>query len=40
MKLIEPIIIENLQLKNRMVMAPMRRSRANKDGVISELATE
>lgn len=36
MKLLEPIKIGNIELKNRMVMAPMTRSRANAEGVVGE----
>ncbi|PZF72714.1 alkene reductase [Taibaiella soli] len=38
MKILESISIGNLELKNRMVMAPMTRSRANDEGVINDLA--
>lgn len=34
MKLLEPIQLGKLRLKNRMVMAPMTRSRANQNGVV------
>lgn len=36
MKLLEPIKIGNQILKNSMAMAPMTRSRANQNGIISE----
>lgn len=36
MKLLEKIKLRNQSLKNRMVMAPMTRSRANKNGIISD----
>ncbi len=36
MKLLEPIKIGDTVLKNRMVMAPMTRSRANMDGVVGD----
>ena len=35
--LFEPLILGKLSLSNRIVMAPMTRSRANIDGVIGEL---
>jgi len=37
-KLFEPVAIGALQLKNRLVMAPMTRNRASHDGVPSEYA--
>jgi N-ethylmaleimide reductase len=40
MKLFETIKLGNLNLKNRMVMAPMTRSRANIDGVVGEMTVE
>ena len=36
MKLLEPIKIGTATLKNRMVMAPMTRSRANMEGIVGE----
>lgn len=39
MKLLETTTLGNLYLKNRMVMAPMTRSRADKNGVIIPLTT-
>lgn len=36
MKLLEPIKLGDKNLKNRMVMAPMTRSRANANGVVGE----
>jgi N-ethylmaleimide reductase len=37
MKLLEPIELQGLQLKNRMVMAAMTRSRASADGIVGDL---
>lgn len=39
MKLLEPLELGTLELRNRVVMAPMTRSRADDDGVPGELAT-
>ena len=39
MKLLEPNKLGDLNLKNRMVMAPMTRSRANKEGVVTPLTS-
>ncbi len=36
MKLFEPIKVGNHALKNRMVMAPMTRSRANLEGIVGD----
>lgn len=36
MKLLEPVSIGKAKLKNRMAMAPMTRSRANREGVVGE----
>jgi len=36
MKLLEPVSIGKVMLKNRMAMAPMTRSRANMEGVVGE----
>ncbi|SRR5690554_6825149 len=37
MKLLEPIQLGGIELKNRMVMAPMTRSRADHDGIVNDL---
>lgn len=39
-KLFEPISIKNLKVKNRLVMAPMTRSRAGADGVPTKLMSK
>lgn len=36
-QLLSPFVLGSLPLKNRMVMAPMTRSRANADGVVGEM---
>lgn len=36
MKLLEPVVLGHLSLKNRMAMAPMTRSRASYEGVVGE----
>jgi N-ethylmaleimide reductase len=38
--LFDPIAMGNSMLKNRIVMAPMTRSRAEKNGVSSDIAIE
>lgn len=40
MKLLEPIQLGNLNLKNKMVMAAMTRSRAYMDGIVTDLTVE
>lgn len=40
MKILEPIKIGSLTLKNRMAMAPMTRSRASITGVVQDITTE
>lgn len=40
MKLLEPIKLANLDLKNKMVMAAMTRSRADKNGVIRDITVQ
>lgn len=40
MKLFTPYTLGSLKLKNRMVMAAMTRSRADSDGIVSDLTTE
>lgn len=37
MKLLEPMKLGGIKLKNRMVMAPMTRSRADHDGIVNDL---
>lgn len=37
MKLLEPITLGGIPLKNRMVMAPMTRSRADHEGIVNDL---
>lgn len=37
MKLLESIQLGGIELKNRMVMAPMTRSRADHDGIVNDL---
>lgn len=39
-KLFQPLVLGDLQLKNRIVMAPMTRNRANADGVPNELMAD
>ena len=39
MKLLEPFTIDGLELKNRIAMAPMTRSRANTAGVVQDITT-
>ena len=39
MKLFEPIQLGGITLKNRMVMAPMTRSRADHEGIVNDLIT-
>ncbi|NYT38729.1 NADH:flavin oxidoreductase [Allopusillimonas soli] len=36
MKLLEPLDIRNIQISNRLVLAPMSRMQANEDGTVSE----
>ena len=40
MKLFTPYTLGSLKLKNRMVMAAMTRSRADSDGIVSDLTAE
>lgn len=40
MKLLEPIEVGNLKLKNKMVMSAMTRSRADRNGVISDMTVQ
>lgn len=40
MKLLEPIKLANLDLKNKMVMAAMTRSRADKNGIIEDITVQ
>lgn len=40
MKLLEPIEVGEMKLKNKMVMAAMTRSRANTEGIVSDLTVE
>ena len=37
MKLLSPFLLKGLELQNRMVMAPMTRSRATIDGLVGEM---
>lgn len=39
-KLFQPLVLGDLQLKNRIVMAPMTRNRANADGVPNDLMAD
>ena len=39
-KLFQPLVLGDLQLKNRIVMAPMTRNRANTDGVPNDLMAD
>ena len=40
MKLLEPVTLGGLKLKNKMVMAAMTRSRADTEGIVSDLTVE